>query len=266
MKLGVLGDIHANHEALTAVLTHFEKNGVDKVIHVGDIVGYCSDFAEVIQTISELRIPGVIGNHEQMLLGTLHDARVTSEAKAAIRWTKSRISPSQASYLGSLPDEIVCDDYVVFHACPGDSTYRYSSAERAAAVFEGANARWPGWTMAFHGHMHRQQVFAAAGGAPRLVHKGEGTLDVKPGQQYLVCPGSVGISRDTKANTAFLIYETGAGLEFGRLQYEWKKRRAKDRKAGLHSRLYRPGRSILLQPLAILWRILGRLINPRDTT
>ena len=266
MKVGVLGDIHANQDALDAVLAYFGKNGVDSIIHVGDIVGYCSDFARVIDTIRELRIPGVIGNHEQMLLGTLNDARVTEEADAAIQWTRSRISEQQTSFLKSLPDEIVTDDYVVFHACPGDSTFRYSSAERAAAVFAEANERWPGWKIAFHGHMHRQQVFASSGSGPRLVHRGEGRLPVDSDQQYLVCPGSVGISRDSSANTAYLIYNTEGELELGRLPYAWKKRRASDRRAGLNSRLYRPNRLAILRLWEILSRLLGRLLSRRGKT
>lgn len=264
MKLGVLGDVHANQEALDKVLSHFERNGVDKLVHVGDIVGYCADFESVIRTIAENRIPGVIGNHEQMLLGTLVDERVTREAADAIAWMKSRISENQLAFLRDLPTDICNEDYVVFHACPGDSTYRFASVDRARRVFSAADERWPDWQIAFHGHMHRQQVFSNSSGESELVHRGQGRIELKSGMRYLACPGSVGISRDTLPETAYLIYDTVGEMDFGRLEYDWQKRGNLDRAAGLNSRLYRPVPSFWRRSINFVSSLLRKWTSLKD--
>ena len=40
MKIGIFSDTHANLEALTAVMSAFKKEGVDKYVCLGDTVGY----------------------------------------------------------------------------------------------------------------------------------------------------------------------------------------------------------------------------------
>ena len=40
MRIGILGDIHANVEALSAVVDALRRERVDTWVQVGDIVGY----------------------------------------------------------------------------------------------------------------------------------------------------------------------------------------------------------------------------------
>lgn len=65
MRYALLGDIHANLPALEAVLSEIdERDDVDAVFHMGDLVGYAPWPNEVVALLSERGITGVAGNYD----------------------------------------------------------------------------------------------------------------------------------------------------------------------------------------------------------
>ena len=64
MRIGILGDIHSNLDALTAVVDELSKADVDHWVQVGDIVGYGAEPRECIQIVRELNCTICIGNHD----------------------------------------------------------------------------------------------------------------------------------------------------------------------------------------------------------
>jgi predicted phosphodiesterase len=86
----VLSDIHANLVALDAVLA--TVGSVDAVWHLGDDVGYGPEPDGVVERLAGLSAVGVAGNHDLAAVGGDQIAWFNQDARAAMEWTRRRIS------------------------------------------------------------------------------------------------------------------------------------------------------------------------------
>lgn len=239
MRIAILGDIHANYEALQAVLDDARCRGVDQMYHVGDVVGYCTDFGPCIDRLRAERIQGVHGNHDLMALGRLETTRCVPSGRQAIEWTRARLTHEACAYLQTLPPTLSVGEMIFFHAWPDSAERPISTTPDAKEAFELLARRWGIWKIAFHGHTHKQRVFEW-NGEVRLLHAGAGRVELSPGARYLVSAGSVGQSRDQDPRTGYLIYDTRGFLEVLRLPYDWVSCERKIGAAGLTTQLYAP--------------------------
>ena len=64
MKTAVISDVHANLEALQVVLEHIDGQGVDRIICLGDILGYGPSPVECVDLIAERCDWSLMGNHD----------------------------------------------------------------------------------------------------------------------------------------------------------------------------------------------------------
>ncbi|HXH02169.1 MAG TPA: metallophosphoesterase family protein [Candidatus Competibacteraceae bacterium] len=264
MRIAVLGDIHSNLEALQAVLADLQRQGVERVLHVGDVVGYCCDFAACIELLTAHGIAGVHGNHDLMALGLLEPTRCIPSARQAIHWTRPRLSASERAFLAALPAELAPGEgLLLFHGAPGDVEEYIRDAVGAERTFRRLQQRPELW-IACHGHTHKQRVFEWRDGAVRLLHAATGRVALSRDARYLVCPGSVGVSRDDDARCAYLILDTGAAcLELRRIPYDWRTCQRKLAAAGLTTRLFqeRPARRGLVHIARRAGRRLAELLR-----
>ena len=99
--LGLLSDVHSNLEALEAVLQAMPK--VDRILVLGDIVGYGPDPNAVIARLQSVRVRAVMGNHDQAMLDPSLLDWFNEHAAAAARWTQSVLSAESRHFLTSLP-------------------------------------------------------------------------------------------------------------------------------------------------------------------
>lgn len=140
MRLGILSDIHANREAFDACLARLEHEGYDKLVVLGDIVGYGADPVYCTEKVMELAGKGAIvvrGNHDQAILDK--NEGMNPVARTAIAWTRTQLSPAHASYLAGLPLTETVVDVLITHAngwAPADFGYMQTSrdAERNLKV------------------------------------------------------------------------------------------------------------------------------------
>lgn len=262
MRIAFLGDIHSNHDALETVLRHVASHHPDRVVHVGDVVGYCTDFEAVIERLRADAIRGVCGNHDLMVLGQLAAKRATGAAQQAVAWTRSRLGTQVRDYLQALPRELRLEEVIVFHATPDSLEQNISRVEHARAAFQSLASRDTGWFAAVHGHTHKQRVFELKHGVVSLVHSGEGVFTLDPQAKYLISAGSVGQSRDADPRSGYVIYDSHRTVSFHRVAYDWQSCKRKLRKAGLATRLFHgdvPVRRALLRPwLSRLQQIITR--------
>ncbi|MEE9542311.1 MAG: metallophosphoesterase family protein, partial [Thermodesulfobacteriota bacterium] len=63
MRYAIISDIHSNLEALRAVLDDIDNRRVDKIVSLGDIVGYNANPNETVDLIRERGIMSIAGNH-----------------------------------------------------------------------------------------------------------------------------------------------------------------------------------------------------------
>src|SRR5438093_13572252 len=134
MRVAVISDVHANEQALDAVLVEIDSFGPDAVWCLGDTVGYGPAPNRCCELVSERADLCLIGNHDLVALGELDVADFNDEAAAAALWTRGQLEERWRSYLGGLePSAVVGDAGVeLFHASPRDPVWEYVlSAETA---------------------------------------------------------------------------------------------------------------------------------------
>ena len=216
-KIAVLGDIHANLDALDVVLADAREQGATDWICVGDVVGYNACPNECCERIRELGALTVCGNHDHYCAfdESLEDFHPL--AAAVVAWTRRQLSSENRDWLRSLPYRKAVRGVEVVHAT-------LDQPEHWGYVFESVEAE-PSFTyqqtqLCFHGHTHVPAVFEQQGfGIVRRLP----AEDFSPvlGRKYFVNTGSVGQPRDCDPRASYLLFEPGTRtLRFRRLGYD----------------------------------------------
>lgn len=89
--LAVFSDVHGNLEALEAVLADSRANGAERLICLGDVVGYGPDPSACLTRVRTEVSVLLRGNHDAATLGQA--LGFNPAAKKAIDWTRSQIRP-----------------------------------------------------------------------------------------------------------------------------------------------------------------------------
>lgn len=238
MKLAILGDIHGNLEALTAVLADAKRQGVDEYVSVGDIVGYNANPTECLALVRELGMRVVQGNHDYF---AGHDGTVSyfnNVAKTAILWTREQLSPADRAFLRALPLVLKEDGLTLVHGTlVQPETWPYlDSSESAAECLSYLQTR-----LCFCGHTHVPYCWSEVGSG---ILEERAILPERA--RFIVNVGSVGQPRDGDFRAAYVIYDQASNcLQLRRVVYDLNKTQSKIRAAGL--------------PAFLAWRLgLGR--------
>jgi predicted phosphodiesterase len=202
VRIAVLSDIHSNLVALDAVLASLGT--VDAIWHLGDVVGYGPEPDGVVERLSERGAVGVRGNHDAAGLGGSEVDWFNPDAKRAMEWTKSAISPSTKAWLRTLPERRTEEGIGLVHGSPRDPTWEYiTSVPVARANFDVLQTR-----LGLFGHTHVPAAFHEDDGRVEVIGPGRGSeLDLSHGR-FLVNPGSVGQPRDGDPAASYLILDT----------------------------------------------------------
>jgi predicted phosphodiesterase len=120
MKIAIISDIHANIDALEAMLKRLEAVSIDKLVCLGDIVGYGASPEECVTVIRERCDLCVLGNHDAALAQTIQLQYFNAYARSAIEWSRKVMSDENMDYLRSLPMSIIIEDVLLVHATPKD--------------------------------------------------------------------------------------------------------------------------------------------------
>lgn len=235
-RYGIIADIHANLEALEAVLLHLERERVDEIICLGDLVGYHADANAVVALVRACGVRAISGNHDRAATGADIVGDFGFLARRAIAWTIPRLLPEHVDYLRRLPPMLsfADDTALAVHAGlapePNDRFHVITPARITANL-----ARVPAGKLCFFGHTHRPARHVAADGVTALVN-----------------PGSVGQSRDRDWRAACAVFDTAdRRVEHARLEYDRALALAKADAAGLLAppsaarRRYETARSVM---------------------
>src|SRR5262245_45722156 len=103
MKLAIISDVHANLEALHATLQEISARAVDRIVCLGDIVGYNTNPAECIALIRKHDALCVAGNHDRAVTGQCATDGFGHTAIRAVKWTRPRLGPDALAYLAARP-------------------------------------------------------------------------------------------------------------------------------------------------------------------
>ena len=244
MKHLILSDIHANLEALEAVLA--SSGRYDTVLLLGDYVGYGADPNAVIDRVRQLPVSAQIrGNHDKVAAGIADVEGFNHIAREAITWTARMLNPENRAWLAAVPEgpAIVDEAVEICHGTTFDEdAYVFDDLDALRSL---RSARRP---LCLYGHTHVPAVFRfgandpnanrpSSGGSLDLIGPPRGassTLTLEGGFQYLVNCGAVGQPRDGDARAAFGVLDTEAGtVVMQRVAYDVGAAQAKILKAGL---------------------------------
>ena len=231
MRVLVLGDIHANLEALTAVLADARRLGFDKAVSVGDVVGYGADPSACLDLLAGLDASIVMGNHDLAVAGGLPLDGFNAYARAAVEWTASRLSAKELALLKALPYTIREEAYAVSHGTLHQpEQFHYLMTETEAAESLAVLDR----PVCFLGHSHLPVWVRAKPDGTGLEVGQDARAPVEAGRPVLVNVGSVGQPRDGDPRTIFCLYDTEKGeAVLHRLPYDFQEAARKIRAAGL---------------------------------
>lgn len=234
MRLALLADIHANRLALEACLDHARSQGADRLVFLGDYVGYGAQPAEVLDRIMAETARGalaVVGNHDRAV-ADVRDA-MTPDAETAMAWTRGQLGSEARDFLASLPLRFEDGPRLYVHASPqtyppwiyireGRDARRALEASRAQTVFCG------------HTHIPALHGLTATGQLVSFQPVPSVPVPLPPHRRWLTVVGAVGQSRDGNPAAAYALLDTAAAeITHFRVPYDVQAAAAAVLEAGL---------------------------------
>jgi predicted phosphodiesterase len=234
MKYLILSDIHANREALSAVLASVKRKPWDRAICLGDVVGYGADPNQTIDMVRRLKpLTAIRGNHDKVCSGIEDGELFNRIALEAAMWTRSKLTRANHRWLHRLPEGplTVDEDFAISHGTPIDEDAYIFGEIEALNVFRQTDHK-----ICFFGHSHFPVVFALSPDAITtvLTVSPHFHFKLRPGVRYLINPGSIGQPRDGNPYASFGTYDSDAGtVAIHRIPYRVANTQRRIMKAGL---------------------------------
>lgn len=230
-RIALISDIHGNIDALEAVLADIERQEVDEIVCLGDIVGYGGAPAECLKLIRDRCPTTVMGNHDEYLAKGLENFVLSKRIEAPLRHAIKSITTKEMEWLRSLPYTAGVHEFTVTHASLHQpEAFNYLQDDQTARLhFE--EQKTP---VCFFGHTHRPELILLQGKQIRWgqLHEGDVLLD-----RFHPCAinvGSVGQPRDDDHRAGYGIIDTEMGLfTLRRVAYDIDMAIQRIRKAGL---------------------------------
>ena len=208
MLLAVFADIHANRQAFSACLDFARAHSAERIICLGDYVGYGADPEWTVEAVMGLVEKGALavrGNHDNAI-GALAET-MNAEAQAAIEWTRGRLSAPQRRFLAELPMALEDEDRLYVHSeasSPARWRYVESTADAGRSLLATAAH------VTFCGHIHRPVLYSMSvtGKMTSFVPTSGITMQLLQGRRWLTIVGSVGQPRDGDPAASFAMFDT----------------------------------------------------------
>lgn len=254
VRYAIISDIHANLEGLRAVVDSLAAERIDRVVCLGDVVGYHSEPSACLAMTRALDPIWIAGNHDRAVTGQIDLARFSHLAVKAIAWTRERLSAAEIGLLSALPlraeiDGVMLAVHGAWHVEEGCEWARLSTDEERRKTLQAVAAHPSGARICAVGHSHFLRVHRLDGMEVHRILGDELELDGKG--CYLINPGTIGDPRSSEHRATYLIYDSDtAHLQIRRITYDFLTTLRKTAAAGLRplspvNRLPRPIRSVI---------------------
>lgn len=234
MRIALLSDIHANREAFEACLADAARRGAERLVLLGDLVGYGGDPAWAVARARELAAAGAIllkGNHDEAAVA---DRRgMTSDAAAAAAWTRGVLDAEAKRFLAALPLTAAEEDRLYVHAGAAQpERWDYvRNAEDARRSLEAVEAR-----IVLCGHVHVPALYGLTATEKLVPFRPVADVPVPLAapRRWLAVLGAVGQPRDRNPAAAYAMLDTATSeLAMHRVPYDIAGAMARIRAAGL---------------------------------
>ena len=218
MRIGIFSDTHSNLEALTAVLGRFEAERVDKLVCLGDTVGYGANPNEACDLVRTRAAVTILGNHDAAVAGRMDYSYYYDAARNALDLHASMLTAPNLAWLKSLPYEVRDGHIGYCHGSPvniEEFDYVFAPEQAARCIPEFDRLA----DVTFIGHSHLCKAFALT--RDDVYEVVAQSFEVRKGMRYIVSVGSVGQPRDYDPRASYCIYDSEARLfEFKRVAYD----------------------------------------------
>ena len=231
MRILVISDIHANYDALQAVLR--DAGDVDETWCLGDIVGYGPDPNLCVERVRDIpNLTCLLGNHDVAALGRMPLSAFNGDARKSLEFQIKALYADNADFLKTLPDTVqVRGDVTMAHGSPRDPVWEYIINSLSARL----NFDHFDTPFCFVGHSHLQSMFHLDPKTDRVVLgslRSDEPFEMKP--RTIFNPGSVGQPRDRDPRAAYAIYDSDLNMwEPRRIHYDIPAVQERIRKLGL---------------------------------
>jgi predicted phosphodiesterase len=204
MRYAIISDIHGNVDALQTVLADIEKQSVDMIICLGDIVGYYPNPEQCVELVKENVTYAVAGNHDYAATGRIDTSNFTYYAFAAMEWTKRNLSASAKEYLASLPLTLELENMFFSHSSPSNpQDFIYVFPDSEVAIFEAFSSLVH--TLNFIGHTHWPSIMLQDD--DKIMLYTDHNVEIAEAHRYLINVGSVGQPRNFDPRCCYAIYD-----------------------------------------------------------
>jgi predicted phosphodiesterase len=228
MRYAIFSDIHANLEALEAMLHDAEEQKCTHYVCLGDVVGYNANPHECATRIQELDCPIVKGNHDEQASLVESSRDFNEMAEEAIEWTRDHLTDADKNWLRDLKLQRQVRDFTIVHATldtPAQWGYVFNNLDASASF------TYQHTSVCFFGHTHVPMAFIRDDGVKRVRVE---QLRIEMTKKYFINVGSVGQPRDGDWRAAYCIYHLEQNLvEQRRLKYDLATAQKKIIAAGL---------------------------------
>ncbi len=230
MRTAFVSDLHSNAQAWNSVLSDIGSIGCDRIVCLGDLVGYGPSPVAVLESAHQHIHSFVLGNHDAVVAGLMTPENFNDRARRMTEWTRARLGAEGVRFLSRLPLSLKGPDLRCTHAnFARPSAFDYIlDANDAAASWAAVPEQ-----LLFVGHTHQPALFVlGASGTPHAVVPQD--FSVERGKRYIVNVGSVGLPRDGDARASYVIYDDVSGtVRFRRVPFDFDAFERDVRAAGL---------------------------------
>jgi len=218
MRIGIFSDVHANIEALTAVLDAFKSERIDKYVCIGDVVGYGASPNECCDLVRKTTKFTILGNHDAAVAGRMDYSYYYDAARQALDLHSRQLSAENMEWLKTLPYEVREGDLTFCHGSPinlEEFEYIFSveQAQRCLEIWDDLGM------VTFIGHSHLCKSFALT--REEVFEVVATKFTIRPEHRYIISVGSVGQPRDYDNRASYTIFDTEEKtFEFKRVSYD----------------------------------------------
>jgi predicted phosphodiesterase len=219
VRVAIISDIHSNLAAFQEVLADIERSHLDRIVSLGDNIGYGPEPEEVLRLIRMRNIPSIMGNHELGIADPSCLSWFNSSARRSLEINRELLSPISIRDIQTLKPALTMDRCLFVHGFPPDSitTYLFEVSDiKLKSIFPDIDQE-----LCFVGHTHDLELISFDGQRVRHAPLREGVIHLEEGRKYLINAGSVGQPRDGDNRSKYLIWDSESRqLEVRFLRYD----------------------------------------------
>ena len=204
MKYAFFSDVHANLEALKAVILDFQTERVDRIYFLGDAVGYGPNPNECIELIGQVSEIKLIGNHDYAALGLMETAYFNQYAAESMSWTRNSLKREIIEIMGKFQMSAIIDNFMMVHSSPKEPELWHYILDMADVE---ENFKYFEQKLCLVGHTHRPFIVSLDSEGNCIISNRQ-EEKINPNRRYLINIGSVGQPRDGDPRSCYVIYDS----------------------------------------------------------